>query len=338
MTTDEAGTRITEPIKCLVIQPFGKKPHPRTGVEVDNDQVYAAVRRLEKFDTLPFKVKVWRADEGNISVDDVHEEVLLRLSSSDFCVADLTGQNPNVLYEAGVAKGLGLAIVFLCQHRSDVPADLHKYIAVEYSMATLDQLPGAIASHFDVVQKGVQTRREALVRNVKYYATRNDADIRRRILEANDSIDILQTNLITISTEYLQQLIQALTKRPNLRLRLLTLDPQSIFVNFRGAQVGFVKDIALYRAELDSSLRSVLHSLRAFGDRVEIRTYDDFPAQLVFYFDREILVCVVSATGRSRNNCAFLIDGRIPGADQSFTKHFETMWSDEQSRRYPPPV
>src|SRR5207244_1437039 len=184
---------------------------------------------------------------------------------------------------------------------------------------------------FDVVRSEILERRKRLTETVAYFPTRDAANIRQRILTASHHIDILQTNLVTIATEYLQQLREALKRRPELTVRLLTLNPQSIFVNYRGAQVGFARDIALYREELDANLRSVHFGLRAFGSRVKIRTYDDFPTQIVFYFDNEVVVCVVSATGRSRDNCAFLIDARIPGAQQSFTDHFEYLWSDKQS-------
>ncbi len=120
-----------------------------------------------------------------------------------------------------------------------------------------------------------------------------------------------------------------------LKLRLLTLNPQSIFVNYRGIQLGFEDNLALYREELDNNLKSVHFALREFGERVQIKIYDDFPNQIVFYFDKDILVCVVNATGaRSRDNCAFLLYDRLPGASESFSAHFQRLW-DKKSVDYP---
>lgn len=332
-----ADPMVEQPVTCFVIQPFGTRIHPKSGLEVNNDLVYDVLMTLSSIrPTMPIQVR--RADTGNISKEDLHEHVVTRLHQSDFCIADLTGQNPNVLYEAGVAKGIGLAVILICQDRkSDVPSDLAKYITVQYKPDRLSDLPSALAAHLDVVREEIVARRSRRSAHVEYFASRMDADVRRRILAANRRIDILQTNLVTVATDYLQQIRERMRQRPDLKLRLLTLNPQSIFVNYRGAQVGFADNIALYREELDGNLKSVHFALREFGARVQVRVYDDFPNQIAFYFDDEILLCVVSATGRSRENCAFLLDARLLGAEHSFTGHFDYLWSDEKSKPYPLP-
>jgi len=321
---------------CFVIQPFGIKQHPRSGEAIDNDLVYEAVVKIENIRPT-FPVIVSRADIGNVAKQDLHEHVVARLQDSDVCIADLTCQNPNVLYEAGVAKGFGLSVILICQDRADIPTDLTKYVNIEYSMRRLADLPNSIALHFDLIKREIIERAQRRWANVTYYSTRYDANIAGRILSAEHRIDILQTNLVTIATDYLPEIEQRMAERPELQLRLLTLNPQSIFVNYRGAQVGFSENIALYREELDSNLKTVHFSMRKFGDRVQIRTYDDFPTQIAFFFDEQILVCVVSSTGRSRQNCAFLLDAALPGASQSFTNHFRYLW-EERSKPYPLPV
>jgi len=128
------------------------------------------------------------------------------------------------------------------------------------------------------------------------------------------------------------ELLSALRSNPTLRLRILTLDPQSIFVNFRGQQLGFRENISLYRGELEAALKGVHFQLRSFGERAQIRIYDDFPTQIGFYFDDEIYACVVSATGRARDNCAFLLSSSIPGAQESFVRHFDYLWDDKNQK------
>ncbi len=311
--------------KCFIIQPFGVKVHPITGKDINNDIVYDKLRNLESI--LPnFPIIVSRADIGNINEDDLHENVIARLSESDFCIADLTGQNPNVLYEAGYAKGLGLKVIIISQDRKDIPTDLAKYITVQYGMDDLDNLPSDIARHLDVIEKAIKGRVSMRLAGVEYFPTRNDVDIRKRITNTNDKIDILQTNMITISTDYLQQIIERMKAKDNLKLRILTLNPQSIFANFRGEQIGYKDNIGIYRKELESNLQTVCHALLGFGDRVQFKIYDDFPNQIVFYLDDDIIDCVVSATGRSRDNCAFLLNSKLSGAHKSFIKHFSYLW------------
>jgi len=267
---------------CFVIQPFGKKTHPKTGKEINNDDVYEELRKLQNL--IPsFPICISRANIGNIRKEDLHEHVITRLNESDFCIADLNGGNLNVLYEAGYAKGIGLHVILICQDPDEIPTDLKKYFWVQYSMTNLTELSTKISEHLDVVKDKVQKRRKEKETKVECFETRASADIRSRILNAKNKIDILQTNLITIATDYLQQLLDSMRSNKNLRLRLLTLNPQSIFVNYRGQQVGYKDNVGLYRQELDGNLQSVHFALREFGERVEIRIYDDFPSQIVFF-------------------------------------------------------
>jgi len=329
------GDEKMEKAKCFVIQPFGTKTNMNTGQTTDNDKIYEALKRLEN--ELPsFPTIVSRADTGTVSKDDLHEHVITRLSQSDFCIADLTGQNPNVLYEAGYAKGRDLAIILIAQSASDIPTDLKKYLFVPYDPNKLDELPAGITKHFDRVRDDIMARKSQRIANVQYFATRNDADIRTRILRTRTRIDILQTNLVTIGTDYLQQIRESMRSNTKLNLRLLTLNPQSIFVNYRGAQVGFKDNIGLYRQELETNLQTVHFALREFGDRVAIRIYDDFPNQIAFYFDDDILVCIVNAIDRSRENATFLVQRSLEGANKTFVAHFDHLWKSN-STSYPLP-
>lgn len=329
------GDQNVEMAKCFVIQPFGTRKNHTTGQTTDNDKVYEALKRLES--ELPsFPTLVSRADTGTISKDDLHEHIITRLSQSDYCIADLSGQNPNVLYEAGYAKGRDLAIILISQSASDIPTDLKKYLFVEYDPNKLEALPGGITRHFDRVRDEIIARKTQRVANVQYFSTRNNADIRARILAAKNRIDILQTNLVTIGTDYLQQIRDSLKDNAGLRLRLLTLNPQSIFVNHRGVQLGFKENIGIYRQELETNLKMVHFALREFKERVAIRVYDDFPNQIAFYFDNDVLVCIVNAIDRSRENASFLVQRGLEGAGKTFVSHFEHLWKNN-SVAYPLP-
>jgi hypothetical protein len=213
---------IDKKVKCFVIQPFGKKKDTKTGASTDNDLVYEAVRGLETI--LPtFPIRVTRANIGKIKKEDLHDHVVQHLKDSDFCIADLTGNNPNVLYEAGCAKGLGMSVIIICQNRADIPTDLKKYITVLYSPSDLDNLAHDISLHLDIIREEITKRHDTRSRLIEMFPTRMDANIRDRITKAKDKIDILQTNLTTIQADYLQQIIETMEKNENLKLRILTL-------------------------------------------------------------------------------------------------------------------
>jgi hypothetical protein len=325
--TQEASSRA----RCFVMQPFGRRTNPRTGEEVDNDKIYEALKTLQLVRP-SFAIDVFRADTKQYSKADLHSHVIECIRLSDFCVADFTGQNPNVIYETGFARGLKREVIVVCQDRADVPTDLKELITVPYRMDDLQHLGSDIDQHLDRVVLAVDELRKAAGTQIQYFSERDDTFIRERIRTANAHIDILQTNLSTIQASYISDLLDAMRVNPRLKLRILTLNPQSIFVNFRGQQLGFAENIALYRGELDAALKGVHFQLLQFGTRTQIKVYDDFPTQLGFYFDTEILACVVSATGRSRRNCAFLLSSAMPGTKHSFVDHFEYLWDEKNGK------
>ena len=83
---------------CFVIMPFGKKPDPAGGADIDFDCVYkdALEPAIDAAGMEPI-----RADEertGGI----IHKPMFERLLLCDYALADLTTANANVFYELGV--------------------------------------------------------------------------------------------------------------------------------------------------------------------------------------------------------------------------------------------
>ena len=54
----------------------------------------------------------------------ITDQLLYELKKCDLCVADLTGNNPNVLYEVGFAMALNKRIMFLSQDENTMPFDI----------------------------------------------------------------------------------------------------------------------------------------------------------------------------------------------------------------------
>lgn len=62
----------------------------------------------------------------------VIEDVVHLIATSSIVIADLTGRNPNVFYEIGVAHTLGKEVVLITQSHEDVPFDLRHLRYVHY--------------------------------------------------------------------------------------------------------------------------------------------------------------------------------------------------------------
>ncbi len=311
---------------CFVIQPFGKKKLS-SGVIVDNDKVYDHLLALETIrPTCP--IKVTRADTVNYKDEALHPHVLECIRASHFCIADFTGLNANVLYEAGVARGLGRPTVLICQDRDDIPSDLKHIVTVCYRMDALEYLSSAIVPHLDRVQLAVIELKQREEQLYAQYFPRRDSDyIKGKILGCETKIDILHTNLSTVQAVLLEDILARMRDNPRLQLRILTLDPHSAFVTYRAKQLGFITNVGDFRDELVNSLKNVLFRLRDISDRARVRIYDEFPTQICYSFDQDLFVSVVSITGRSRGNCAFLVNSSLPGVHQSFIEHFDRLWN-----------
>ena len=77
--------------------------------------------------------EVARADT-TLNQRAIMQDVIRGLLAADVVVADLTGQNPNVFYELGIAHVLEKPVVLLAQRTDDIPFDLKAYRAVIYTL------------------------------------------------------------------------------------------------------------------------------------------------------------------------------------------------------------
>ncbi len=106
--------------KCFVLMPFDK----------NYDEIYHEVIK-ECLDENNFITS--RADElfGSIPI---MEDILEQIESSEIIIADLTGKNPNVLYELGLAHARkpNKNVIILTQNIDDVPFDLRPYRVIKY--------------------------------------------------------------------------------------------------------------------------------------------------------------------------------------------------------------
>ena len=73
-----------------------------------------------------------RADEI-VGVNLITFDIWEKINRARFIIADLTGQNPNVFYELGLAHALGKEVVLLTQSIDDVPFDLKAMRCIIYS-------------------------------------------------------------------------------------------------------------------------------------------------------------------------------------------------------------
>jgi hypothetical protein len=69
---------------------------------------------------------------------DILDDIWQALNGADFVIADITGRNPNVLYELGIAHALAKPVLILSRNAQDIPIDLSTRRVILYGQAECD--------------------------------------------------------------------------------------------------------------------------------------------------------------------------------------------------------
>lgn len=103
--------------KVAVIMPFSG----------DFDDVFKTIKETCK----TLELDCFRSDDiWNKS--EIIQDIFELLYSSKIIIADITGKNPNVFYELGIAHTLGRKVIPISQTRSDVPFDIQHHRILIY--------------------------------------------------------------------------------------------------------------------------------------------------------------------------------------------------------------
>lgn len=130
-----------DPELCFIIMPFGSD-------ELNDVYEYFMKPSLEN----NCKLRCQRGDDvfgSNVVMEDIRKSI----ERARIIIADLTGRNPNVFYEVGIAHTLNKDVLLLCQTMSDVPFDLrHRRVLVyEYSPKGCRKLESKIVENVNSI-------------------------------------------------------------------------------------------------------------------------------------------------------------------------------------------
>jgi len=107
---------------CFVMMPFALP------IGSYYEKIYAPA--IEKAGLRPL-----RADDEIFKTGKIIDQIWSGIQSSKVLIAELTGRNPNVYYELGLAHASGKPVVLVCSSEADVPFDL-RHIRVIYYETT----------------------------------------------------------------------------------------------------------------------------------------------------------------------------------------------------------
>lgn len=160
-----------------------------------------------------------RVDEVK-GVYNINKKIIENIFSSDAIIADLTGSNPNVFYEMGVAHAIGNKTIMIIQRKEKVPFDVSTYHAIHYeqSESGLQELKTNIAEFLACIDEW-RTSPTNPVQDFKPFDALVPAssleDMQKRIKEKEKELanTVHRSEYEKIKTE-LEQTKQALSKRP----------------------------------------------------------------------------------------------------------------------------
>lgn len=170
--------------RCFVIMPFS--PELR---EVFDHGIKPAVTACG--------YQCLRADETAFN-GSINQLIVQEIIESDIIIADLTGNNPNVFYELGIAHAIGDKTIMITQQVDRLPFDIASYRVVTYRQT----ISGAVALR-DELAKAIQNFPQW-----KQRPTNPVQDFRTRVRPATPE-SVLEARI-----EHLEQRIADIEKRP----------------------------------------------------------------------------------------------------------------------------
>lgn len=127
-------------IRCFVIMPFAS----------EFNDVYDTIKTSIIASVGPDEIKCSRLDEFNFA-GRISDDLLKEISDSNLCIADITGNNPNVMWEVGYAMALNKPVIFITQDITKLPFDIKDSRTIIYGRQSLaeslrDKLTKAVSA------------------------------------------------------------------------------------------------------------------------------------------------------------------------------------------------
>jgi hypothetical protein len=130
---------------CFVLMPFAEELRP-----IYDDHISKVVGQCG--------LKCIRADNV-FGPGQIMEQIWEQMNSATLIIADVSGKNPNVFYELGIAHTLGKPVILITRSEDDVPFDLRhlRFIQYEYTPRGCQELERKLR---EAIQTIVGSRRQ----------------------------------------------------------------------------------------------------------------------------------------------------------------------------------
>lgn len=117
-------------MKIFVMMPFKKEFDPILGI------IKHTIKQLNDSKRIHDLITCNRLDDIK-SAGKITDDLISEIISSNMCIADLTGNNPNVMWEVGYAHALNKPIVIIRQGYGRLPFDVRDVRIIRYDITDL---------------------------------------------------------------------------------------------------------------------------------------------------------------------------------------------------------
>jgi tetratricopeptide (TPR) repeat protein len=131
---------------CFVISPIGDKG---SDIRLRSDALYDLIIEpaLEKY-----SFTITRADK-NFSVSSITSEIIQQVQDSGLCIIDITGHNPNVMYECGRRHETAKPYIMIAQEGEKLPFDINTIRTVFYNLSDAREIRNTVKVLQQIIEK-----------------------------------------------------------------------------------------------------------------------------------------------------------------------------------------
>jgi len=147
------GLKIEEGDTCFVMMPFA-------------DPIGGYYKSIYEPAISKAGLRAIRADDEIFGTGKVIDQIWSGITSAKVLVSELTGRNPNVFYELGLAHALNKPVVLVSSNQEDVPFDLQHIRVIYYEMRDPFWGEKLIAKVAENILSALKNPGEAVLRKV----------------------------------------------------------------------------------------------------------------------------------------------------------------------------
>ena len=225
--------------KCFVITPIGPVGSSvRRKVEGLIDEVIIPVMKEEQYEV---EVSHRINDSGTMTA-----AIIERVYNSDLVIANLTGNNPNVMYEVALRHASAKPIIHITENVSELPFDINDQRTIEYT----DDMSGAL---------DLRDKLRMMVRNIDYTILASnpvtDALVKKNLVNIPQEKSIEIADMLNDMRNDIKNLKREFISRENITKTIGTTMPLTV------DKVKIRPDIeGINRALIKSSTKSLINS------------------------------------------------------------------------------